>query len=136
MILYTIAKIELVGYENLPREGGCLVISNHIGRLDTWLGFIMANRDDVIIMVADKYAQNPVLKFFGDAIDTIWVNRDGGDIRSLRMAQKRLQAGGLAVIAPEGTRSPTEALIKPKSGAAYLAAKAQVPIVPIGLAGT
>ncbi|MEM7332958.1 MAG: lysophospholipid acyltransferase family protein [Chloroflexota bacterium] len=136
LVLYTIARVDVDGFENIPKEGGCLVISNHVGRLDTWLGFIMANRDDTIIMIADKYAQNRVLKFLGDAIDTIWVNRDGGDIRSLRKAQKRLKAGGLAVIAPEGTRSPTEALIKPKAGAAFLAGKAEVPIVPIALAGT
>lgn len=135
-ILYSIARVELVDYENLPSQGGCIVISNHIGQLDAWLGFVMANRDDVIIMVADKYARNRVTKFLGDKINTIWVNRDGTDIRSLRQVQKRLQAGGMAIIAPEGTRSPTEALIEAKSGAAYLAAKAKVPVVPISVIGT
>ena len=136
IILYSIARVELVDYDKLPTEGGCIVICNHIGRLDAWLGFIMANRDDTIIMIADKYAQNRFLRFLGDAIDTIWVNREGGDIRSLREAQKRLQAGGMAVIAPEGMRSPTESLMKAKSGAAYLAAKSGVPIVPISVIGT
>lgn len=135
-VLPFIARIRLVDFDNLPREGGCLVICNHIGRLDAWLGFILANREDVIIMVADKYAKNPFIKLLGDSMDTIWVNRDGSDVRSLRQVQKRLQAGMMAIMAPEGTRSPTEALMKAKAGAAYLAAKADVPIVPVAIVGT
>jgi len=40
------------------------------------------------------------------------------------------------VMAPEGTRSPTEGMIEGKPGSGYLAAKAGVPIVPVGITGT
>jgi 1-acyl-sn-glycerol-3-phosphate acyltransferase len=47
-----------------------------------------------------------------------------------------MKAGGILVIAPEGTRSKSEALAEGKPGVAYLAMKAGVPIVPIALTGT
>lgn len=135
-ILFTIAQVELVDYQNLPKQGGCIVICNHIGKLDAWLGFVLTNRNDTIIMVANKYEKNRILRFLGNRINTVWVNREETDFRALRQVQKRLQAGGLAVIAPEGRRSPTESLMAAKPGAAYLASKVNVPVVPIGLVGT
>jgi 1-acyl-sn-glycerol-3-phosphate acyltransferase len=47
-----------------------------------------------------------------------------------------MKSGGILVMAPEGTRSKTEAMAEGKPGVAYLAMKAGVPIVPIGLVGT
>lgn len=136
LILYTIAKVDLINYHNLPDSGGCLVISNHVGRLDVLLGFVLANRDDVIIMIAEKYRRVWLIRVLCDWLDTVWVSRDGTDLRALREIQRRLQAGQIAVIAPEGTRSKTEALQPAKQGAVYLAAKANVPIVPVALVGT
>ena len=54
----------------------------------------------------------------------------------LTRGAKRLKAGGIATIAPEGRRSPNAQMLPGKPGAAYLAAKANVPIVPIGVTGT
>jgi 1-acyl-sn-glycerol-3-phosphate acyltransferase len=47
-----------------------------------------------------------------------------------------LKAGGVLGLAPEGTRSHTGQLQEGKTGAAYLADRAGVPIVPVALAGT
>ena len=47
-----------------------------------------------------------------------------------------MKAGGILVIAPEGTRSKTEAMAEGKPGVAYLALKGGLPIVPVGLTGT
>jgi len=49
---------------------------------------------------------------------------------------KRLKKGGVFVIAPEGTRSKTEALQQAHPGVAYFAVKTGVPIVPIAMTGT
>jgi 1-acyl-sn-glycerol-3-phosphate acyltransferase len=47
-----------------------------------------------------------------------------------------MQKGGLMVIAPEGTRSKTEALQQAKMGAAFLAGKSGYPVLPVALTGT
>jgi 1-acyl-sn-glycerol-3-phosphate acyltransferase len=58
------------------------------------------------------------------------------DFTVLREVLKRLKNGGVLVLAPEGTRSPTAQLQQAWDGAGYLAAKARVPILPVGLAGS
>jgi 1-acyl-sn-glycerol-3-phosphate acyltransferase len=69
-------------------------------------------------------------------VDAVWLDRYEADFRTLRIVLKRLKKGEILGMAPEGTRSETEALVMGKPGAAYLAAKANVPIIPVGLTGT
>jgi 1-acyl-sn-glycerol-3-phosphate acyltransferase len=47
-----------------------------------------------------------------------------------------MKQGGLFVIAPEGTRSKTEALQEGKMGVAFLAGKSGYPVLPVALTGT
>jgi 1-acyl-sn-glycerol-3-phosphate acyltransferase len=58
------------------------------------------------------------------------------DLNAIREIMRRLKAGGVLVMAPEGTRSPTAALQDGKDGASYLAAKSGLPILPVGVTGT
>ena len=54
-ILRIIARVDQQAVDRIPASGGCLVVSNHLGRLDAMLAMILPNRDDIIIMVAEKY---------------------------------------------------------------------------------
>lgn len=136
LILRIIARVDIQGFEKIPATGGAMIVSNHLGRLDAMLGVVLANRDDIILMVADKYEQNAFWRFIGVNLDAIWLNREEADFQALREVTKRLNAGGITGIAPEGTRSKTESLLPGKSGAAYLACKTGVPIIPVALWGT
>jgi 1-acyl-sn-glycerol-3-phosphate acyltransferase len=69
-------------------------------------------------------------------MDAIFVDRYHADIHAVREVMRRLNKGGMLCLAPEGTRSPTGALIRPHDGAAYLAMKAGVPVVPAAFTGT
>lgn len=135
-ILKLIARVDIQGMENVPETGGALIVSNHLGRLDAMLGVVLANRDDIILMVADKYEKYIFWRWLGNKLDAIWLNRDEADFHALREVTRRLQAGGISGMAPEGTRSKTESLLPGKPGAAYLAAKTGVPIIPVALWGT
>jgi 1-acyl-sn-glycerol-3-phosphate acyltransferase len=64
------------------------------------------------------------------------VDRGGADVDAFRMAERVLNEGHVLMIFPEGTRSPTGELQKPKDGLAMLALRTGAPIVPIGIAGT
>lgn len=133
---HTIARMDIEGLEHVPATGGCVVVSNHIGRLDAMLGIVLAERDDVIMFVAEKYQKYAFWRWMVRQVDGIWLNRFDTDFHALREVHKRLKAGGALVIAPEGTRSATGTLLPGKQGAAFLAAKAGVPIIPVGLTGT
>ena len=135
-ILRLIAKIEIQNMDRIPAEGGCLAVSNHLGRLDAMLAIILSDRDDIIMMVAEKYQAYWFWRWVMRQLDAIWLDRYNPDFRALREVQKRLRAGGIATVAPEGRRSPNAQMLPGKPGAAYLAAKANVPIVPIGVTGT
>jgi 1-acyl-sn-glycerol-3-phosphate acyltransferase len=136
LILRIIARVELNNFHKIPDVGACLVVSNHLGRLDAMLAMILTDREDVILMVADKYKAYAFWRFMVRQLDAIWLNRNEADFAAMRQVHRRLKAGGIAAIAPEGTRSTTEALLPGKPGAAYLATKANVPIIPVAIVGT
>lgn len=130
------AKIELIGLENLPKQGGFVIASNHLGRLDTAVLFYAVDRRDIILPTAEKYKHHwffgPVIRGLGG----LFIDRFNPDISAVREVIKRMKNGSLLVIAPEGTRSRTEAMQEGKPGVVFFAAQARVPVVPAGLAGT
>ena len=134
-VINLIARVEIQGFENIPAEGGFVIATNHLGRLDVSLLFY-ALEGDFILPVAEKYEHHWLFGPIGNAMGGIWLDRFNADVGSVREILARMKAGGILVIAPEGTRSKTEAMAEGKPGVAYLAMKAGVPIVPIALAGT
>ena len=135
-ILRIIARIDQEGMERIPASGGCLVASNHLGRLDAMLAMVLSERTDVIMMVAEKYQAYWIWRWTARQLDALWLNRHSTDFRTLREVQKRLKAGGIAAVAPEGTRSADGKMQPGKPGAVYLAAKTGVPIIPMAIMGT
>jgi 1-acyl-sn-glycerol-3-phosphate acyltransferase len=132
----TLAHLRVEGLENIPLKGGCILASNHLSRLDPPLVFAIVDREDVTALVADKYQKNPFFHLLIKSVNGIWLNREQADFQALRVARDFLQGGGVLGIAPEGTRSKTGGLIPAKTGVAFLAAKAGVPIVPVAIWGT
>jgi 1-acyl-sn-glycerol-3-phosphate acyltransferase len=130
-----IADVEVVGMDKLP-QGNVLLAANHLGRLDTAVLLYAIDRDDIIMAIAEKYKNHPLFGAMGRAVDAIWLNRFEADFSALREILTRMQKGGLMVIAPEGTRSKTEALQQGKMGVAFLASKSGYPVMPISLTGT
>ena len=135
-ILHLIARVDVTGYENIPETGGAIVAANHLGRLDAMLAVILSERKDFILLIADKYENSLVWGWLGRKLDAIWINRSDVDFRALRDVFKRLKQGEILGIAPEGTRSKSEALAQGKLGTAYLAAKTGVPVIPVAVWGT
>ena len=131
-----LARVEVEGLENVPQQGGGILAANHLGRLDSPLVLIVVRRDNLTGLVAEKYQNKPFFRWLVNQVGGIWINRQQADFRALREAREYLQNGGMLGIAPEGTRSTTGALMPAKTGVAYLADKADVPIIPVGITGT
>lgn len=130
-----IARIQVQGMHKLP-EGNVLVVANHLGRLDTAVIFSVIDREDIIMPIAGKYRYHPLYGLMGWAMNGIWLSRDGSDATALRQTLTRMKQGGLLVMAPEGTRSSTEAMQEARLGAAFLADKSGYPVLPVGVSGT
>lgn len=134
-VLWLIARIEIVGA--MPNEtGSFIIVANHVGRLEAFLVILLAERDDVVLILAEKYKKYAFWRYVAAKVDGVWVNRFDADFAALRTVLKRLQNGEVVAVAPEGTRSPTESLLPGKPGATYLAAKSGAPVYPIGVVGT
>ena len=132
-----ITNIKVDGVEKLRGiKGQAIAVSNHLGRLDAGFAFYLVKRDDMIITIAEKYRDYPVYRWFGDQLDLLWLDRFGADLGTIREVLKRLAKGGILLIAPEGTRSTTEALIKGKPGVAYMASKSGAYIIPTAILGS
>ena len=131
--LFTEVKIE--GKENIP-DGPFIAASNHIGRLDAALIFIvLSNRRDILAIVAEKYRKNPFWRFLVENLNLTFVDRYNADLKAVRLCVNHLKSGGIVVLAPEGTRSPDGRLQEAKPGTSFIAAKSNALILPVAVTG-
>lgn len=139
LLFRLIARVTVVGRENLALAGPTIIAANHLGRLDALLILSLnefTSHPNLIVVVAEKYRDYAIYRWAVKVMNFLWLDRFSGDLAALREVLRRLRLDGLMVIAPEGTRSPEEALIKAKPGAAYMAAKSGATVVPVGVTGT
>lgn len=136
MIYGLLVRREVFGLENVPTEGPCLLVFNHLSNFDAHLLYCLVDRKDLTGLFAADYRAHPFFRFMVEAPGGLWLRRGEGDRSTLRAALDLLERGWLVGIAPEGRRSSTAALNKARRGAAFLASRADVPILPVGIAGT
>jgi 1-acyl-sn-glycerol-3-phosphate acyltransferase len=131
--LFTHASVK--GLENYPCDAAALVVINHLGDPDAVLLLaFLPEFPEVIGKI--ELRDDPRLKLLLDWMGIIWIHRGHPDRRSLSAALEALRQGRRVVIAPEGRESVSGALEQGTVGAAFLALKAGVPVVPITLTGT
>ena len=135
LLVWLFTRTHIDGLKNVPRHTPILVVSNHLGDADLVVGMAVSPEPVEVLAKADLY-DYPVLGRLLDAYGVIWVHRGLPDRRALRAALEGLQQGRLVGIAPEGRESLTGALEEGIHGAAYLALKAGVPVLPITFTGT
>jgi 1-acyl-sn-glycerol-3-phosphate acyltransferase len=132
MLLLTRTTVR--GVAHLPREGGGIVVSNHIAAVDPALLVGALPRPIALMSKVENY-RGP-LKLFMPLVGAFTVRRGAADRQALRTAERLLVHGRLLCLFPEGTRSVSGALGEAHGGAALLAIKSGAPIIPIALTGT
>jgi 1-acyl-sn-glycerol-3-phosphate acyltransferase len=135
LVLRLLARIEIVGVENVPQEGPYIVICNHLHRFDPPL-LLIALPVRMTVLAANKYRNHPLFGPFLSSMGAIYIRRGEVDRQALRACLDLLKGGGIIGMAPEGTRSPTGALQEGRTGVAYLASRTGVPILPVAITGT
>jgi len=134
VFLPTFGSLEIVGLENVPKEGPLLVVCNHQSDADPPVLIGAINRP-LWFMAKRTLFKGPFLSFFFKKVHVFPVDRDGRDVEALHWAQVVLGNKRALVIFPEGTRSPG-ALCRGQDGLAYLALRTGAPIVPVAITGT
>lgn len=138
VLIRLLTKFNVRNAEHIPPDGGLLMTANHLSRLDTPLLMAITERTDLVGIVAKKYQKKPFFKWLLQHIGTmIWMDREKMDFNAVREALDYLRQGKVVGIAPEGTRSRDySGLLEGKQGAAVLASRASVPILPVGIYGS
>ncbi len=136
LVFNLIADVKVSGRENVPEQGAFVLATNHIGMIDILMFHYVFDRFDMFIPVGEKWAKHRFIRFLGKNLNFLFVDRFNPDVKALRQTIALMEGGNALVIAPEGTRSRTGALIEGKPGVAYLAARSGFPVVPVAITGT
>jgi 1-acyl-sn-glycerol-3-phosphate acyltransferase len=126
--------LQVSGQDHIPRTGGVLIAANHASYLDIpILGCALPRRASFIGRM-DLFAGivGSILRYLG----WIPIRRGQVDRKAFDEAVRRLKAGQLVVIYPEGSRSQDGRLQLAKPGVGMMAAAAGCPVVPALLDGT
>jgi len=129
-------QTEYVQCENLPPLGGYILAINHNSRLDIPVLFSNPVRRDLTALIANEYRANLFFWIILQTGNAIWLDRSKADFSAFRQAVDLIKHGHVMGIAPEGTRSRVGEMLEGKPGILLLAARAGVPIVPVGITGT
>ncbi|MCQ3937995.1 MAG: hypothetical protein DPW18_13230 [Chloroflexi bacterium] len=135
-VLNILVKVEAIGYENLPPKGGFVIATNHLGFLDAPMAYYALDNWNLFIPVAEKWEENPILRWLGKHLNLIFIDRFNPDLKAMREMIRRMEEGQTLIIAPEGTRARDEKMARGKPGVAYLASKMGWQIVPVAISGS
>lgn len=135
LLFLLLRRWKVYGAENMPAAGGVVIVSNHASYWDP-IAVGCAFDRKVHYMAKSELFQIPLLGLVIRSLGAFPVRRDRSDRSAIRAAVSYLQEGKVVGVFPEGTRSKTGELLKPHLGAAMIAQKAGVPILPVALSGT
>jgi 1-acyl-sn-glycerol-3-phosphate acyltransferase len=136
LILVLVGRhVHVTGRANVPREGGLLVISNHIASADPPLLGAKFPRP-LHFMAKIEWFKNPVVAFLARQFLCFPVVRHTADRSALRYTLQLLEQGQAVCIYPEGTRAEDARIHPVEAGVGFIARRAGVSILPVAVWGT
>jgi 1-acyl-sn-glycerol-3-phosphate acyltransferase len=130
------------GAENIPKQGGAIIASNHLAVIDDALLPLSSPRMIHFMGKAEyfngKGIKGRFKKWWFTSVGVFPVDRSGGSkaLGALETARHVLEAGNIFGIHPEGTRSPDGRLFRGHTGVARLAYETGAPIIPTAIIGS
>ena len=119
------------GKENIP-QGPVIICANHSSLIDpVFIAIAFGAKRQLFFMAKAELFKMPVIGGFLRSAGVFPVERGETDIGAIRTAMKHLKNGKQIMMFPEGTRVSENDSIAAKSGAVRIAAKLQVPVLPI-----
>jgi len=128
-------RVRVTGRENIPLSGAFVLAPVHRSNIDTMLACTVTPRR-MRYMGKDSLWKNSVTGWLFSALGGFPVTRGTADREALRRCVYVLQSGQPLVMFPEGERKSGAVVEKLFDGAVYVAIKANVPIIPVGIGGS
>jgi 1-acyl-sn-glycerol-3-phosphate acyltransferase len=130
---YTRTKV--IGRHNIPRQGAFVLAPIHRSNIDTPLAAAVSSRR-LRFMGKDSLWKFAPIGWLLSALGAFPVTRGTADREALKRCIAVLEMGEPLVLFPEGTRQSGPMVMPLFDGAAYIAVKAGVPIIPLGIGGS
>lgn len=127
--------LRIKGRENIPSEGGFILVGNHLHNLDPVFMLTSSTRP-IYFMAKQELFQVPVIKQIITWVGAFPVNRGKMDRSAIRQGQDVLKAGFGLGIYPEGTRSLSREIHRVLPGAGLFATGGEYLIVPCAITGS
>jgi 1-acyl-sn-glycerol-3-phosphate acyltransferase len=134
-MLHTYFRGQVHGAKQVPRKGPLIVVANHASDFDPPIVSSCVGRP-VSYMAKEELFQVPILRQAIRLYGAYPVKRGSADRSAIRAAMAQLEQGWAVGVFLQGTRTADARIPEPKLGAALIAAKAQVPLLPVSLWGT
>jgi 1-acyl-sn-glycerol-3-phosphate acyltransferase len=134
-LLRTYFRCKIYGLEKVPKSGPLIVVGNHGSYFDPPILATCIKRP-VAFMAKEELFQVPILKQTIQLYGAYPVKRESADRSAIRSATNALKNGWAVGLFLEGTRTSDSRIYNPKLGAASIAARTQVRILPVSLWGT
>ncbi len=134
-LMLALGPVRASGAYRVPREGGVLILANHLSDCDPVVLQVGCPRP-IRFMAKSELFEIRVLGPLIRAFQAFPVRRDAPDRKALQQAAELLKAGHAVCIFPEGRLSEDGQLQELKAGVALVARMAQVPVICAGLIGT
>lgn len=130
-----ITRLEVHGEHNVPLTGAFVLAPIHRSNIDTPIAAAVTRRRLRFMGKDSLWGHQPV-RWLLSALGGFPVTRGSADREALARCIAVLRAGEPLVLFPEGTRQAGPSVMPLFDGAAYVAVKASVPIVPVGIGGS
>ncbi len=129
-------KIEYVGLENIPAEGGFILAANHVNTLDPVFIAIGIKDRQIHYMGKKELFENAFTNWLFTKANAFPIARGKADSEALNYAIRDVKEGNILGIFPEGTRSRTGKIGRAKSGVAVIAKAAKADVLPVAFCST
>jgi len=134
-VFKVVFRVRVVGQERVPTSGAYIVAPSHRSILDVPFAAFITTRE-IRFLAKDDLWEHPLGARLFDALGAVKVERGTADRGALRVLEAVLAEGSPVAVFPEGTRASGSEITELFAGAAFLAIKLGVPIVPVGIGGS
>lgn len=137
--MFFLGPLRYTGLDHVPRHGAFVLVANHQSNLDPLI--IGSTAGDlagrlVHFMAKEELRHWPVIGWLASQAGVYFVRRGERDRAAQRLSLDLLARGEPIGVFPEGTRSKTGVLQAGRDGAALLAIRAGVPLLPVSITGS
>jgi 1-acyl-sn-glycerol-3-phosphate acyltransferase len=135
IVFRVLSRVRVSGRNNIPSSGGYIIAINHVSYFDVpvLLAFWPVAPEAA---GASNLWEKPGISVLAHLYSAIPVHRGQYDRQVIDKVIDVLQDGEPLLLAPEGTRSHTPGMNRASPGVAYVADKAKVPVLPVGMVGS